>query len=142
VLIDEYHKGEMLAQGEWRAHAEGDGETVGFHLNALYSPLGWMDWKSLAKQFEKAKKAQGKGDLEPMQVFYNTRLAKVWDSAQEQTKADVLRQRARLESYGLGSMRAGVLMLTGAVDVQANRLEFMVMGWGIGMDCRLPGGAG
>ncbi|MGO4310028.1 phage terminase large subunit family protein [Pseudomonas sp. KB_15] len=134
VLIDEYHKGEMLAQGEWRAHAEGDGETVGFHLNALYSPLGWMDWKSLAKQFEKAKKAQAKGDLEPMQVFYNTRLAKVWDSAQEQTKADVLRQRARLESYGLGSIPAGVLMLTGAVDVQANRLEFMVMGWGVGME--------
>ncbi len=134
VLIDEYHKGEMLAKGEWRAHAEGDGETVGFHLNALYSPLGWMDWKSLAKQFEKAKKAQAKGDLEPMQVFYNTRLAKVWDAAQEQTKADVLRQRARLEVYTLGSLPAAVMMITGAVDVQANRLEFMAMGWGVGME--------
>lgn len=134
VLIDEYHKGEMLAKGEWRAHAEGDGETVGFHLNALYSPLGWMDWKSLAKQFEKAKKAQAKGDLEPMQVFYNTRLAKVWDSAQEQTKADTLRARARLEGFALGSLPAAVLMLTGSVDVQANRLEFMVMGWGVGME--------
>lgn len=134
VLIDEYHKGEMLAKGEWRAHAEGDGETVGFHLNALYSPLGWMDWKSLAKQFEKAKKAQAKGDLEPMQVFYNTRLAKVWDSAQEQTKADTLRARARLEGITLGSLPSAVLMLTGAVDVQANRLEFMAMGWGVGME--------
>ena len=134
VLIDEYHKGEMLAKGEWRAHAEGDGETVGFHLNALYSPLGWMDWKSLAKQFEKAKKAQVKGDLEPMQVFYNTRLAKVWDSAQEQTKADTLRARARLEGITLGSLPSAVLMLTGAVDVQANRLEFMAMGWGVGME--------
>ncbi|RON26576.1 phage terminase large subunit family protein [Pseudomonas lini] len=134
VLIEEYHKGEMLAKGEWRAHADGDGETVGFHLNALYSPLGWMDWKSLAKQFEKAKKAQAKGDLEPMQVFYNTRLAKVWDAAQEQTKADVLRQRARLEGFSLGSMPAAVLMITGAVDVQANRLEFMAMGWGVGME--------
>ena len=134
VLIDEYHKGEMLAKGEWRAHAEGDGETVGFHLNALYSPLGWMDWKSLAKQFEKAKKAQAKGDLEPMQVFYNTRLAKVWDSAQEQTKADTLRARARLEGFTLGSLPSAVLMLTGAVDVQANRLEFMAMGWGVGME--------
>ena len=134
VLIDEYHKGEMLAKGEWRAHAEGDGETVGFHLNALYSPLGWMDWKSLAKQFEKAKKAQVKGDLEPMQVFYNTRLAKVWDSAQEQTKADTLRARARLEGFTLGSLPSAVLMLTGAVDVQANRLEFMAMGWGVGME--------
>jgi len=134
VLIDEYHKGEMLAKGEWRAHGEGDGETVGFHLNALYSPLGWMDWKSLAKQFEKAKKAQAKGDLEPMQVFYNTRLAKVWDSAQEQTKADTLRARARLEGFTLGSLPSAVLMLTGAVDVQANRLEFMAMGWGVGME--------
>lgn len=134
VLIEEYHKGEMLAQGEWRSHSEGDGETVGFHLNALYSPLGWMDWKSLAKQFEKAKKAQAKGDLEPMQVFYNTRLAKVWDSAQEQTKASVLKQRARLEDFTLGSLPAAVLMITGAVDVQANRLEFMAMGWGVGME--------
>ncbi|WP_338496358.1 phage terminase large subunit family protein [Pseudomonas sp. WP18] len=134
VLIEEYHKAEMLAKGEWRAHAEGDGETVGFTLNALYSPLGWMDWKSLAKQFEKAKKAQAKGDLEPMQVFYNTRLAKVWDSAQEQTKADTLKHRARLENFTLGSMPAGVLMITGAVDVQANRLEFMAMGWGVGME--------
>src|SRR5690606_22303683 len=32
ALIEEHHKGEMLAKGEWRAHAEGDGETVGFTL--------------------------------------------------------------------------------------------------------------
>lgn len=134
VLIEEHHKGAMLAHGEWRAHAEGDGETVGFYLNALYSPLGWVDWKSLAKQFEKAKKAQSKGDLEPMQVFYNTRLARVWNSALEQTKADVLIARARLETYTLGSMPAAVLMLTGAVDVQANRLELMVVGYGVGME--------
>jgi len=134
VLIEEHHKGQMLARGEWRSHAPGDGETIGFHLNALYSPLGWTDWRSLAKQFEKAKKAQNRGDLEPMQVFYNTRLAKVWDSAQEQTKADVLKERARRETYGLGAMTLRVLMLTASVDVQANRLELMVMGWGVGME--------
>lgn len=134
VLIEEHHKGDMLARGEWRAHAKGDGETVGFHLNALYSPLGWTGWKSLAKQFEKAKKAQAKGDLEPMQVFYNTRLAKVWDSAQEQTKASVLIERARREGFSLGAMPAAVMMITGSVDVQADRLEFMAMGWGVGME--------
>ncbi len=134
VLIEEHHKGLMLARGEWRSHAPGDGETIGFHLNALYAPLGWTDWRSLAKQFEKAKKAQNRGDLEPMQVFYNTRLAKVWDSAQEQTKAEVLKERAHRETYGLGSMAYRVLMLTASVDVQANRLELMVMGWGVGME--------
>ncbi len=108
---------DLAPQGEWRSHAEGDGETVGFHLNALYAPLGWTSWVTLAKQYEKAKKAQDRGDLEPMQVFYNTRLAKVWDSAQEQTKADVLQARALLENYVLGSMPAGVLSLSASGDV-------------------------
>ncbi len=134
VLIEEHHKGEMLAKGEWRSHAQGDGETVGFHLNALYAPLGWTSWADLAKQFEKAKRAQDRGDLEPMQVFYNTRLAKVWDSAVEQTKAEVLQARALQEDYVLGTLTVGVLVLTCSVDVQANRLEVMVIGWGVGME--------
>ncbi|MCO7516433.1 phage terminase large subunit family protein [Pseudomonas guariconensis] len=134
VLIEEHHKGDMLAKGEWRAHAKGDGETVGFHLNALYSPLGWVSWADLAKQYEKAKKAQDRGDLEPMQVFYNTRLAEVWDSAVEQTKAEVLQARALQEDYVLGTLPVGVLALTSAVDVQANRLELMTMGYGAGME--------
>ena len=134
VLIEEHHKGEMLAQGEWRSHAKGDGETVGFHLNALYAPLGWTSWADLAKQFEKAKRAQDRGDLEPMQVFYNTRLAKVWDSAVEQTKAEVLQARALQEDYVLGTVPVRVLVITGAVDVQANRLELMTLGYGAGME--------
>lgn len=131
-LIDEHHKGEMLAKGEWRAHAEGDGETVGFYLNALYAPLGWVSWLGLAKQYDKAKKAQDKGDLEPMQVFYNTRLARLWDSAMEVTQAKEL--QARAEDYELGSVPSGVLMLTAAVDTQHNRLELLVLGWGEGME--------
>ncbi|MFJ3448045.1 phage terminase large subunit family protein [Pseudomonas sichuanensis] len=134
VLIEEHHKGEMLSLGEWRSHAKGDGETVGFHLNALYAPLGWTSWADLAKQFEKAKRAQDRGDLEPMQVFYNTRLAKVWDSAVEQTKAEVLQARALQEDYVLGTLPVGALALTASVDVQANRLELMVMAWGAGME--------
>jgi len=134
VLIEEHQKGEMLTKGEWRSHARGDGETVGFHLNALYAPLGWTSWADLAKQYEKAKRAQDRGDLEPMQVFYNTRLAKVWDSAVEQTKAEVLQARALQENYVLGTLTVGVLVLTCSVDVQANRLEVMVIGWGVGME--------
>ncbi len=134
VLIEEHYKGEMLAKGEWRSTTQGDGETVGFHLNALYAPLGWTSWADLAKQFEKAKRAQDRGDLEPMQVFYNTRLAKVWDSAVEQTKAEVLQARALQEDYVLGTLPVGALALTAAVDVQANRLELMTMAWGAGME--------
>jgi phage terminase large subunit GpA-like protein len=69
-----------------------------------------------------------------MQVFYNTRLAKVWDSAVEQTKAEVLQARALQEDYVLGTLPVWVLALTCAVDVQANRLELMTMGYGAGME--------
>ncbi|NHN79615.1 phage terminase large subunit family protein [Azotobacter chroococcum] len=131
-LIDEHHKGEMLARGEWRAHAEGDGETVGFSLNALYAPLGWVSWLGLAKQYDKARAAQDKGDLEPMQVFYNTRLARLWDAAQEMTRASEL--KARAEDYRLGSVPRGALILTAAVDTQHNRFELLVLGWGEGME--------
>ena len=134
VLIEEHQKSEMLAKGEWRAHAKGDGETVSFHLNALYAPLGWHSWAMLAREFEEAKRAQDRGDLEPMQVFYNTRLAEVWDSAVEQTKAEVLQARALQEDYVLGTLPVGALALTASVDVQANRLELMVMAWGAGME--------
>lgn len=134
VLIEEHHKSEMLAKGEWRAHAKGDGETVSFQLNALYAPLGWHSWTMLAREFEEAKRAQDRGDLEPMQVFYNTRLAEVWDSAIEQTKAEVLQARALEEDYVLGTLPVGALALTASVDVQANRLELMVMAWGAGME--------
>ncbi|MDH0894232.1 MULTISPECIES: phage terminase large subunit family protein [unclassified Pseudomonas] len=132
ALIEEHHKTEMLLAGEWRATAEGDGETVGFHLSALYSPIGWLSWHSLAKQYDKAKLALDRGDAEPMQVFYNTRLALVWDAAQEQTKAGELKERA--EPYHLGTVPAGALILTAAVDVQHNRLELLVIGWGEGLE--------
>jgi len=69
-----------------------------------------------------------------MQVFYNTRLAQVWDSAELMTKADELRQRAEAEGHRLGQVPAGALILTAAVDTQHNRLELLVLGWGEGME--------
>jgi phage terminase large subunit GpA-like protein len=41
--IEEHHKTAMLKQGEWRATAAStDPSTIGFHLSALYSPVGWL----------------------------------------------------------------------------------------------------
>lgn len=134
ALIEEHHKAAMLAAGEWRAHAAGDGETVSFTLSALYAPAGWLSWTDMAKEYEEAKKLQDKGDPGSMQVFYNTRLAKLWDSAEEMTKADELRQRAEAEGHRLGLVPAGALILTAAVDTQHNRLELLVIGWGEGME--------
>lgn len=130
--IEEHHKEQMLAAGEWRAEGKGDGETVSFNLSALYAPLGWVSWTSLAKQYAKAKAADDKGDPEPMQVFYNTRLALTWDNVKERTKAEDLMARAEL--YSLRTLPDAVLVLTASVDVQDNRLELLVIGWGEGLE--------
>lgn len=128
----EHHKTTMLAGGEWVATAPGDGRTVSFQLSALYAPLGWVSLLSLAKQYAKAKAALDRGDQEPMQVFYNTRLARCWNPTEENVKADALKSRA--EDYPLRSIPPAVLVLTAAVDVQPNRLEVTINGWGEGME--------
>ncbi len=48
--IGEHHKTALLASGGWRpvAVAE-DPHTVGFHISALYSPVGWLSWEQIAR---------------------------------------------------------------------------------------------
>lgn len=123
---------ELGGTAEWRPEQVGDGQTESFHLNALYGPLGFLSWLSLVRQYLKAKKHLDQGDPEPMQVFYNTRLAKVWDAAVAATKAGDL--RARAEPYPLGIVARGGLVLTAAVDTQPSRLEVEIKAWGEGLE--------
>ncbi|NHR08079.1 phage terminase large subunit family protein [Chromobacterium haemolyticum] len=132
ALIEEHYKTAMLAGGVWVATAKGDGETVSYCINALYSPLGWLSWAKLLSQHDKASIKLKAGDPSSMQVFYNTRLAKVWSNAQEMTKGSEL--MARAEAYALRSIPKGVLMLTAAADTQNNRLELLIKGWGLGLE--------
>jgi phage terminase large subunit GpA-like protein len=130
--IEESSKTDLLAAGEWRAAGKGDGETISFTLSALYAPLGWVSWASLAKQYAKAKDAYDKGDPEPMQVFYNTRLARCWDDIKERTTPEEL--QARAEPFELRTVPDEVLVVTAAVDTQDDRLELKIIGWGEGME--------
>ena len=130
--IADHHKTEMLAAGQWVATAKGDGRTASFQISALYAALGWVSLASLVRQYVKAKAALEHGDQEPMQVFYNTRLAKCWNPTEENVKADAL--KARAEPYAMRTIPAGVLVLTAAVDAQPNRLEVVVMGWGADLE--------
>lgn len=126
------HKTTMLAAGQWVAHAQGDGETVSFTISAFYAPVGWISLLGLAKQYVKAKAKLARGDNESMRVFYNTRLALVYDEISERVTADQL--RALKELFRLGVAPLGVAVLTAAVDVQGNRLEVAIYGWGYGLE--------
>ena len=121
--VEDHHKTEMLARGQWRAEAPGDGETAGFWLNGLYSP--WTTWSQLAKDFLRARKSP-----ERMQTFVNTVLAETFQQAGA-TRTDVSELLARRQSYSPETiLPAGVVLITLGADLQADRLELEIVGWG------------
>ncbi len=117
----EHDKPRLLERGEWRATAPGDGRTAGFHLSALYSP--WETWAEIALDHGRVMK-----DPPRLQVWVNTRLGESWeDQAGEVVETDPL--LARREDWG-AVLPEGVAVLTAGVDVQGDRLELHVVGWG------------
>ena len=74
AAIAEHHKTAMLEAGEWRATAtSADPSTIGFHLSALYSPVGWLSWERIARAWEAAQ-----GSDEAIRAFRNTILGETW----------------------------------------------------------------
>ncbi|MFC5548185.1 phage terminase large subunit family protein [Massilia aerilata] len=128
----ETDKNRMFARGLWSDGVPGDGETVSFTINAMFAPYGWLPWIALLREYRAAKAKLEEGDQELMITFYNTRLARCWERKKEQTKASEL--SARAESYKLGTVPKGGLILVCTVDTQPDRLEAKVTAWGEGME--------
>lgn len=129
----ESDKSRMFERGAWSEGVAGDGETVSFTISGMFLPYGWLPWIALMREYAKAKAKLEEGSEESMIAFYNTRLARCWERAKEQTKYDEL--MARAEPYKLGNVPAGGLVLTATIDTQNDRLEMKVVAWGVGMEC-------
>lgn len=123
---------EMGGQARWVAASKGDGETVSFHINAFYAPIGSITWLRLARQHARAELRRAKGDNSSMQVYINTRLARTYDDTHATTTADAL--RARAEPYPMRTVPDPALFLTMSVDTQNDRLEYQIEAWGPGME--------
>jgi phage terminase large subunit GpA-like protein len=145
AAISERSKTEMLSGGRWIATkhapeikdagiAEADLPTLdtvfalqaaslhaSFHLSALYSPLGWYSWASVAKDWEKVE-----GSTSNLKTFINTVLGEVWRESSD--VPDWKRLAERKEEYR--AVPAGGLFLTAGVDIQKNRIEIQVRAWG------------
>jgi phage terminase large subunit GpA-like protein len=122
--VEERHKTDMLLRGEWRPTAQSDSHTAGFHLSALYSPLGWKSWAQCAAEFLRAKE-----DPFRLKTWVNTVLGETWEERGDSVAAGSL--KARLERYPAEAPN-GVGALVAAVDVQGDRLEAVVKGYGAG----------
>jgi phage terminase large subunit GpA-like protein len=122
-LLDNAAKAWMLPRGEWRATADGDGRTAGFHLSALYSPPGWFSWADAAQEFVQAGRNPNR-----LKVVVNTILGETFAESGE--APDWQRLYERREDYPLGTVPAGGLYLTVGADVQKDRLEVEIVAWG------------
>lgn len=95
-----------------------------FFVNCFSSP--WTSWSKVAKEYLEAI-----GDPEREKVVVNTRFAESYEVKGEYNENQFLERR---ETYD-EEIPTGVLMLTAAVDVQDNRLEYEICGWGLAEEC-------
>ncbi len=107
----------------WVAEAPGPGKQPSFHINALYSLL--TTWDELVKRYIAAKDNPNK-----LKGFWNRWLALEWEEKGE--APDAIKLLARLEDTPAQLVPPRCLFLTMGVDVQGNRIEWSVWGWGIG----------
>ena len=122
--IDEHFKTDMLEQGRW-IPTYPERSKRGYQLSSLYSPLGWVSWLQIVKEFLEAKKFK-----ERLKVWTNTRLGETFEETGEQPDWSLL--QARCEPYAVLTVPTGGLLLTAGVDVQDNRLAVVVRAWGRG----------
>lgn len=125
--IDEHHKDWMLPRGRWVAQAPHVRHHKGYHLPAYYSPLGWFSWRDCVRERLKADKDPTRKLL---QTWFNTVDATPYSDHGDKVSGLAVKERAGAYPYRLGSVPKCALLLTAGVDVQADRLEVAVKGWG------------
>ncbi len=107
--------------GKWIARNP-EASKRGFHLNALASP--WENWAKIIAEFKEAKR---KG-LETFKTWVNTTLGESWEEkTNDQDHTKLVSRRVRYDC----EVPKDVLVLTAGVDVQDDRLEVEIVGWGV-----------
>jgi phage terminase large subunit GpA-like protein len=122
--VIEYNKHRwMMERGKWVAQKEFDGHA-GFQIWAAYSYSPGATWARIVKAF-----IDSKDDPEMLKTWVNTWRGQTWEEEGESAStSDIFDAR---EDYGPDiPIQAGII--TAAVDVQDDRLEFVAKAWGEG----------
>jgi phage terminase large subunit GpA-like protein len=122
TLWDDTARFRAIRYGEWRATSEAKGKIAGFHLNGLYSP--WTPLYEAVSDFMSSKR-----DPMRLKTWVNTFLGETWE--EQGDRIDEFDLIERCENWG-NDLPEDVLLLTAGVDVQDNRLEIEIVGWGRG----------
>ncbi|MCO5763754.1 MAG: phage terminase large subunit family protein [Chromatiaceae bacterium] len=123
AVIPEHHKTQLLERGEWRK-TRPESTVPGFHLNALYAPVGLgLGWVELAAEWDACQR-----DPNRQKTFINTRLGECYADPEE--KLDWEELKARAGGYAARTIPPGCLLLTAGVDVQKDRFAVLILGFG------------
>jgi len=122
---DDVVRWEAVSKGEWRATAPFNG-IAGFHIPGFISP--WLTLTDIVVEFLKAKDVP-----ELLQVWVNTVLGEPFEDPAETVESSSLVSRG--EQYGPELIPEGVKLLVAGVDVQGDRLECQVLGFGPREEC-------
>lgn len=144
-VIEHHEKLDMVSRGAWIRTYPGEdapprhfpaeglaryrsrparGREPGFHIWQAYSPF--VSWDDTVADWLKAE-----GNPHKVKVFTQQVLGEAFEETGEAPDHEKL--FLRRESYPTGRLPPGALVLTGFTDVQGNRLEWGVYGWGVGL---------
>jgi phage terminase large subunit GpA-like protein len=101
--------------------------SIAFYLWTANSPQ--TSWSTIVREFFAADRAAAKGDTSGLKAFVTETLGESWEESGEAVKSDKL--QARAEAYELEFVPRGGIMLTMSVDVQGDRLEYLIKAWGV-----------
>ncbi|WP_417627064.1 phage terminase large subunit family protein [Pararhodobacter aggregans] len=145
-VIDHMDKHGMMQAGVWipTAGDDGPGDVIaaedlprwqarvvptrvrGFHIWRGYTLFS--SWDSIVAEYLDAKRA----GHDRLKVFSQQVLGEAWEDKGDAPDAEKL-HKSRVTELARGVLPHGPVVLTGATDVQGNRLEWAVWGWSEGM---------
>jgi phage terminase large subunit GpA-like protein len=119
--IDDGERKRSILSGEWQATQE------------FYGTAGFWGWQAMSP-FSAAKDIANEwlgalGSTTALQSVKNETLGLPWSDTGEAPEWKRLFDRRDL-SYTLGSVPDGAILLTAGVDVQPDRIEVQIIGWG------------
>ena len=119
-------KREAISRGRWEITRPEIQGHHGYRLWSGYSLSPNATWANLASEFLIAK-----DDRSLLQTFINTQLGETFEIEQGEI-VEVHSVMSRAEDYGTDPVPNGVIVITAGVDVQGDRLEAEIVGWGAG----------
>ena len=104
-------------------------------ITALMLHPAFQTIDDLASDWADAMLAKKAGNVKPLQDFINSQLAEPWKQAEQKTDIDAI--RPHIGDLDSGIVPEGVQLLTAGVDVQADHIWVVLLGWGYLSECWL-----